>query len=143
MYEDMKYTESGWAIWPVAEIPQPSINMIRQVACDVMGYPEPDWDVQGTRNERTSMCRAMVSVICRVLLKLSYPESAAAAGYRSHATVMSPDSQAQHFMNSEAGRVLFNAIVERLAEVVLRDEYKQAAQRSLKNHAGSAIHTDE
>ncbi|NBQ49278.1 MAG: hypothetical protein EBY40_01130 [Marivivens sp.] len=137
MIDGLNYTDQGWALWNI-DAPRPRLDRIRATACKVLGCQEPSWDSQKTtRRGKDMLPRAVVAMVCRLVLQNSWPESASASGYRSHGAVIDPDSQCQELLHSEAGRLLYNAVVERMYLDTL-DSYRDLTRASLQGHAGGA-----
>jgi len=137
MDSELTYTDSGWAVWP-ADLPRPGVELIRQKCCELIGTTDPRWEEPADAKRGRNTHRALVAVVARQLLGWSYPESASAAGYKAHSTIINPQSEVQQLLGSEAGCILYNAAVAKIHRDFL-DTYQMAARRALGTHAGSAV----
>jgi len=134
MIAQLEYTERGWAMWP-ATMPRPTVADIRNTTARVLGVPSPEWEKPPRLSRNLSECRALAGLVCRVVLNHSYPEAAGAVGYNAHSALLDPACKCQQYANSEGGRVLYNAVVERMY-LDKEGSYQDAARKSLSGHAG-------
>ena len=132
-------------IWP-AGLPKPTCERIGSAVLTAMNSPYLEALCQYQRKPGVSLVRYMYNLACQRIRGMSTVEVARLMGAKSHTPFTNNGDWVAAFCRSSAGTAAYNEIMKALlveaSSMHARDsQYARVARNALRNHAGSAVHT--